>query len=65
VEVAGVDKFTEQGVVVKARIRTRAGEHWTVGREFNRRLRALCAERGVTIATAQRQVQMARKEGRS
>lgn len=62
VEVAGVDKFTEQGVVVKARIRTRAGEQWTVGREFNRRLRALCAARGVTIATAQRQVQLSEKE---
>lgn len=58
VEVAGVDKFTEQGVVVKARLRVRAGEQWAVGREFNRRLRALCAERGVNIATAQRQVQL-------
>lgn len=64
VEVAGVDKFTEQGVVVKARVRTRAGEQWTVGREFNRRLRALCAARGVTIATAQRQVQLSQKTER-
>lgn len=63
IEVAGVDKFTEQGVVVKARIRTRAGEQWTVGREFNRRLRALCAANGVSIATAQRQVQLMPKGG--
>lgn len=62
VEVAGLDKFTEQGAVVKARLRTRAGEQWPVGREFNRRLRELCAARGVTIATAQRQVQLVRKE---
>jgi small-conductance mechanosensitive channel len=61
IEVAGVDKFTEQGVVIKARIRTQAGEQWAVGREFNRRLRAMCAERGVQIATAQRQVQVAER----
>jgi small conductance mechanosensitive channel len=58
VEVAGVDRFTEQGVVVKARIKTQASQQWAVGREFNRRLRALCVERGVAIATAQRAVQI-------
>jgi small conductance mechanosensitive channel len=63
IEVAGVDRFTEQGVVVKARIRTRAGEQWAVGREFNRRLRQRCAASGVTIATAQRQVQLMPKGG--
>jgi len=61
VEVAGVDRFTEQGVVVKARIKTQASQQWAVGREFNRRLRSLCAERGVAIATAQRAVQIFEK----
>lgn len=65
VEIAGLDKFTEQGAVVKARLRTRAGQQWPVAREFNRRLRELCAARGVTIATAQRQVQLVQKEVRN
>ncbi len=60
-EVAGVDKFTEQGIAVKARMKVKAGEQWAVGRELNRRVLGLCAERGVTIATAQRQVQVSEK----
>lgn len=61
VEIAGVERFTEQGVVVKARVKTQASQQWAVGREFQRRLRALCAERGVSIATAQRAVQIHEK----
>ncbi|MBI5282228.1 MAG: mechanosensitive ion channel family protein [Candidatus Solibacter usitatus] len=60
-EVAGVDRFTEQGVVVKARIRTRPSQQWKVAREVNRRVRLKCAERGITIATAQRAVQIFEK----
>ncbi|MBI5083888.1 MAG: mechanosensitive ion channel family protein [Acidobacteria bacterium] len=60
-EVAGVDRFTEQGVVVKARMRTRPSQQWRVAREVNRRVRLKCAERGITIATAQRAVQIFEK----
>jgi small conductance mechanosensitive channel len=52
-EVLGVDRFTEQGVVVKARIKTIAGQQWKVGREINRRLK----KSGFAFATAQRVVQ--------
>jgi len=52
-EVLGVDRFTEQGVVVKARIKTIAGQQWKVGREINRRLQ----KSGFSFATAQRVVQ--------
>jgi moderate conductance mechanosensitive channel len=52
-EVLGVDRFTEQGVVVKARIKTIAGQQWKVGREINRRLQ----KSGFAFATAQRVVQ--------
>ena len=38
-EVVGVDQFTDVGVVVKARIKTKPGDQWRVGREFNRRLK--------------------------
>jgi moderate conductance mechanosensitive channel len=49
-EVMGVDRFTEAGVVVKARIKTVAGQQWKVGREINRRLQ----KAGFAFATAQR-----------
>ncbi len=60
-EVAGVDRFTEQGVVVKARLKTLPSQQWKVGREVHRRLRQRCAERGITIATAQRAVNVFEK----
>ncbi|WP_321470950.1 mechanosensitive ion channel family protein [uncultured Paludibaculum sp.] len=61
IEVAGVDRFTEQGVVVKARIKTQPSQQWAVGRELNLRLRARCAALGINIATAQRAVQLFEK----
>jgi moderate conductance mechanosensitive channel len=61
IEVAGVDRFTEQGVVVKARLKTLPSQQWKVSREVLRRLRLRCAERGITIATAQRAVQIFEK----
>jgi moderate conductance mechanosensitive channel len=39
-EVVGVDQFTDVGVSVKARIKTRPGDQWKVQREYNRRLKA-------------------------
>jgi len=53
-EVWGVDRFTEQGVRVKSRVKTLAGQQWRVGREVNRRLHARAAAQGLKIATAQR-----------
>lgn len=52
-DILGVDRFTEQGVVVKARVKTVAGQQWKVGREINRRLQ----KSGFAFATAQRVVQ--------
>lgn len=57
VEIFGVDRFTEQGVMVKARIKTLPNQQWQVGREFNRRLKAALDGAGIRIATASRQVQ--------
>jgi small-conductance mechanosensitive channel len=39
VEILGVDLLGETAVLVKARIKTRPGKQWEVGREINRRLR--------------------------
>lgn len=46
-DVAGVDAFTDRGVTIMARSKTRAGEQWKVLREFNRRLKARFDELGI------------------
>jgi small conductance mechanosensitive channel len=56
IEIAGLDKFTEQGAVIKARIKTPPGSQWLVAREFNRRLKQAAGAAGIHIATAQRAV---------
>jgi small conductance mechanosensitive channel len=62
-EIAGLDRFTEQGPVIKARLRTRAGEQWQVGREVNRRLFDRCRLEGIRLAIARRSVvEMRRRE---
>ena len=38
IDILGVDKFTENGVVIQARIKTLPLKQWVVGRELRRRL---------------------------
>ncbi|OYQ36029.1 Mechanosensitive ion channel protein [Niveispirillum lacus] len=49
VEIAGVDAFQDSAVLVKGRIKTRAGQQWAVGREFNRRMKKRFDADGITI----------------
>lgn len=58
IEIVGVDRFAEQGVMVKARLKTQPSRQWPVGREFNRRLKEMADAEGVTIATAKRSVNL-------
>ncbi len=51
IEVVGVERLAESGVGLKARIKTRPGSQWTVGREYNRRLKAAFAAEGIEIPT--------------
>jgi small conductance mechanosensitive channel len=46
-EMMGIDRFVQTGVVVKARIKTLPQKQWTVGRELNRRIQLRFAETGV------------------
>jgi len=39
VEIAGVDKISDAGIALKARIRTSPGKQWGVGRDYLRRLK--------------------------
>lgn len=57
-DIVGVDRFAETGVIVKARLKTLPSQQWRAGREFNKRLQQRCGEAGLAIATAQRAVQL-------
>jgi moderate conductance mechanosensitive channel len=48
-EVIGVDKLAESGVVVKARFKTLPGKQWPLGREMNRRIKKRFGEPGIEI----------------
>lgn len=39
IEIIGVDKFATNGMVIRARQKTRPGSQWTIGREYRRRLK--------------------------
>lgn len=49
IEVVGVDNLADSGVVLKARIKTRPIEQWSVGREYNRRIKLAFDEAGIEI----------------
>lgn len=48
-EVAGVDKLAESGVIIKCRIKTKPIQQWTVGREFNRRMKKRFDALGIEV----------------
>ena len=48
-EIMGVDAFADSAVIIKARIKTQPIKQWTVGREFNRRMKYKFDEKGVEI----------------
>jgi small-conductance mechanosensitive channel len=48
-DVAGVDKFGDSAVIIKARIKTRPLKQWEVSREFNRRVKNRFDELGIEI----------------
>lgn len=57
-EVLGVDQFADSAVVIKARIKTIPIKQWTVGREFNRRMKYAFDNAGIEIPFPQRVVTM-------
>lgn len=48
-EVAGVDRFADSAVIIRARLKTRPLKQWEVGREFNRRMKNRFDELGIEI----------------
>jgi moderate conductance mechanosensitive channel len=55
-EVLGVDSFSDNAVVIKARIKTYPIKQWFVGREFNRRMKRRFDELGIEIPFPHRTV---------
>jgi small conductance mechanosensitive channel len=49
IEVAGVDRFADSAVIIKARLKTRPLKQWEVSREFNRRIKNRFDELGIEI----------------
>ncbi len=43
-EVMGIERFAESTVIIRARFKTRPLKQWSVGREFNRRMRQRFAD---------------------
>lgn len=53
VEIVGVDKLTDNGVILKGRIKVRPGEQWKIGREFTKRIKKAMDEAGVLLSHRQ------------
>jgi small-conductance mechanosensitive channel len=49
VEILGLDQFADSAVIIKARTKTKPIKQWSVGREFNRRLKKIFDERDIEI----------------
>lgn len=54
VEIAGVDAFQDSAVLIKGRLKTRAGQQAAMGREFNRRMKKRFDAEGISIPFPQR-----------
>lgn len=51
-EFIGIDKMTELGVVVQARLKTLPRKQWPIGREFNRRMKQAFDRYGIEMPYA-------------
>jgi small conductance mechanosensitive channel len=49
IEILGLDQFADSAVIIKARTKTLPLQQWTVGREFNRRLKNRFDELNIEI----------------
>jgi moderate conductance mechanosensitive channel len=64
-DVAGVDKWGDSAVIIRARFRVAPLEQWNVKRDYLRRLKRAFDERGIEIPFPQRTVHIARRKGPS
>jgi len=62
-EIMGVDSFADSAVVIKARIKTKPVQQWSVGREYRRRLKKAFDEKGIEIPFPHRTITWADSSG--
>ena len=58
IEVMGVERMNDMGVVVRARMKTEPARRWAVSRELNRRVKQRCGELGIMISPPGKVVQV-------
>ena len=64
IDVWGVDKMSDQGVMIRSRVKTGPSNRWPVQREFNKRIRQRFGELGIEmVRPGQRLVLEQRSEG--
>jgi small-conductance mechanosensitive channel len=49
-EISGLDRLSDNGMILKGRIKTEAGEQWRVGRAFHPRVKRALDQAGVLIS---------------
>ena len=49
IEILGLDQFGDSAIIIKARTKTKPIKQWSVGREFNRRLKKRFDEKDIEI----------------
>lgn len=49
IEIMGVDAFADSAVIIKARLKTKPVQQWSVGREYRRRLKKAFDKKGIEI----------------
>jgi small conductance mechanosensitive channel len=52
IEVMGINRFADNAVIIRVRLKTAPGKQWGVEREFNRRLKRMFEEHGIARANA-------------
>ena len=55
-EVMGVDRLADAGMIIKARFKTLPGKQWTIGREMNRRIKKRFEEAHVDMPFPEQRV---------
>jgi small-conductance mechanosensitive channel len=62
-EIMGVDAFADSAVIIKARLKTKPIQQWSVGREYRRRLKKAFEEKGIEIPFPHRTITWASSNG--
>ena len=60
IDVFGVEKLADSGLLIRARVKTEPSARWSVGREFNRRIIQGFEARGIKIPRPQPMVMVER-----